>query len=133
MQPQSGLRLDSAPLQLRLCPFCLLYTTFFEATVPDLNTVYRLQEIQQVVELITDKEEIKKQKGEQLKTHLLAYQMAGAPSLNTIKTRTRVNEIRSAILAAIDSINAGHWKTDVPTLGVQTEEGEVFDLERRRK
>jgi len=85
------------------------------------------------VKLITDKEEIKKLKGEQLKTHLLAYQMAGAPGLNTINTRTRVNEIRSALLAAIDSLNAGHWRTDVPTLGVQTEEGEVFDLERRRK
>ena len=60
-----------------------------------------------VVELIFDKEEIKKLKGAKLKDHLLAYQNAEAPIPKDITIRTVDGQIREALQMAIDSFNAG--------------------------
>ena len=65
-----------------------------------------------VVELIFDKEEIKKLKGAKLKDHLLAYQNAGASIPKDITIRTVVGQIREALQMAIDSFNAGEWKPE---------------------
>jgi len=85
------------------------------------------------VELIFDKEEIKKLKGEKLKDHLLAYQNAGAPIPKGITIRTVVGQIREALQMAIDSFNAGEWKpeasSETESSGDETDPIEEFDSE----
>ena len=81
------------------------------------------------VKLIFDKHEIKKLKGEKLKDHLLAYQNAGAPNLKDVTTRSKVDQIREALMAAIDSYNAGDWKISSIDIEKSNLEQKEFDLD----
>src|SRR6266487_2106881 len=62
------------------------------------------------VKLIFEKEKIKHLKGADLTLHLQAYKLAGAPNLQGVTSRSRVDDKRQALPAAIDSFNAGEWE-----------------------
>lgn len=64
------------------------------------------------VELIFDKEEIEKLKGEKLKDHLRAFKAAGAPGLEKVSTNTKVAEIRKGLLNAVELFKQHKWKPD---------------------
>jgi hypothetical protein len=79
------------------------------------------------VQLVFDREEVKKLKGDRLKDQLLAFQQAGAPIPRGITTRTPVAQIREALQSVIDSFHSGKW--ELLKEGEDTESAEDFDLE----
>jgi len=85
------------------------------------------------VELVFDKEKIKKLKGENLRDHMQAFQRAGAPNLQDMSLRTPVAKIREGLMESIDLHVDGKWKPNtisrLETIAEDSESVEEFDLE----
>jgi len=75
------------------------------------------------IELVFNKDEVEKLKGQNLKDHLKAFKAAGAPNLQDMPLNTRVGDICEGIKQAIDLYSAGEWKPG----GDESESGEEFE------
>jgi hypothetical protein len=75
------------------------------------------------LDLILDKEKIPELKGQPLKDQLKLFKEAGAPNLVGGRLPTLVNDIRQALLDAIDLHLAGDW------LGDSKEESDISDTD----
>ena len=76
------------------------------------RTVRENMERLATLDLILDKEKIPSLKGQQLKDQLKLFKQAGAPNLIEGRLPTLVNDIRQALLHAIDLHLAGEWVAD---------------------
>ncbi len=65
----------------------------------------------QLVELISDKDVVATLKGEALNLQIQAFKLAGAPNLLGSTSKLTADQKRAAIMAAVDSMNAGEWKS----------------------
>jgi hypothetical protein len=82
------------------------------------------------VQLIFDRAEVKRLKGDRLKDQLLAFQQAGAPIPKGITARTAVAQIREALQSAIDSFHCEEWAPLMEgQVSEDTDSAEDFDLE----
>lgn len=60
-----------------------------------------------------DKKKIEKMIGDKLRLQVKAFIKAGAPKLDHIKSKTKVPELKEALLSLIDSFNKGEWHLPV--------------------
>ena len=80
------------------------------------------------LELVLDKEKIQKLAGQKLKDQLAAFKAAGAPNLNRITARTRVGEIRTALITAVSVYENDKTWDPFKENGDERESIEVFDF-----
>src|SRR6266487_17229 len=62
------------------------------------------------VELICNKDEVSKLKGEALNLQIQAFKQAGAPNLQGSVSTLKADQKRQALVEAVESMNAGKWK-----------------------
>src|SRR5882757_867346 len=83
------------------------------------------------IKLILDRNEVVKLKGQSLKDHLKAFQMAGAQSVQNLSQSAKVDIIRKGLQQAVDDYLAGKWKPLQPEEmdgSDESESGEDFDI-----
>jgi len=90
------------------------------------------------LQLELDKEKIQKMVGNDLRKQLETFRNVGAPNLSNVPTRSKVGDLKIALIGAISSLKAGEWNLPGQQMGEELDheigveepedEGEFIDL-----
>ena len=85
-----------------------------------------------------DKDKIQNMVGDDLRKQLGAFKNVGAPNLDNVPVRSKVGDLKIALIGAIVSLEAGEWKFPGQQMGEEgddeigvedpEDEGEFIDL-----
>jgi len=70
-----------------------------------------------------DKEKIQTMVGNDLRKQLEAFRNVGAPNLDNVPTRSKVGDLKIALIGAIASLEAGEWNLPRQQMGEELDDG----------
>jgi hypothetical protein len=70
-----------------------------------------------------DKDKIQKMVGNNLRKQLEAFRNVGAPNLDNVPTRSKVGDLKIALIGAISSLERGEWNLPGQQRGEELDDG----------